>query len=250
MKPSSWDKQLGSPLPLKSAASQSDQTNNPSKDEVRNEVGAGCKSPRPHLSEGLGESFFLDILFHRMSALSMAIGFLFSSSDGRLHRSFYSFTVRGFHRLLTRKTDSRGTSLGRVGLRLRSAARPLCLSARQAAAAGRMADPGRGSLPSLPSSPPRLRELSAEGCLLPWPPQPQPAALRAQPRGRSLSPEDEHRRGQSPLPQTWSGGGILSRLDQVQTGAAAIPRARIGQSQSRNVVGGTDLQHPNSVCAS
>ncbi len=79
MKPSSWDKQLGLPLPLKSAASQSDQTNNPSKDEVRNEVGAnpskdevrnevgaGCKSPRPHLSEGLGESFFLDILFHRM----------------------------------------------------------------------------------------------------------------------------------------------------------------------------------------
>src|SRR5258708_40047842 len=60
MKPSSWDKQLGLPLPLKSAASQSDQTNNPSKDEVRNEVGAGCKSPRPHLSEGLGESFFLD----------------------------------------------------------------------------------------------------------------------------------------------------------------------------------------------
>ena len=67
MKPSSWDKQLGLPLPLKSAASQSDQTNNPSKDEVRNEVGAGCKSPRPHLSEGLGESFFLDILFHRIS---------------------------------------------------------------------------------------------------------------------------------------------------------------------------------------
>src|SRR5258708_17493842 len=71
MKPSSWDKQLGSPLPLKSAASQSDQTNNPSKDEVRNEVGAGCKSPRPHLSEGLGESFFLDILFHRVSAMAM-----------------------------------------------------------------------------------------------------------------------------------------------------------------------------------
>jgi hypothetical protein len=71
MKPSSWDKQLGLALPLKSAASQSDQTNNPSKDEVRNEVGAGCKSPRPHLSQGRGESFFLDILFHRMSDMAI-----------------------------------------------------------------------------------------------------------------------------------------------------------------------------------
>jgi hypothetical protein len=39
MKPLSWDKQLGLASPLKCAAIQSDQTNNPSKNEVRNEVG-------------------------------------------------------------------------------------------------------------------------------------------------------------------------------------------------------------------
>jgi hypothetical protein len=71
MKPSSWDKQLGLALPLKSAASQSDETNNPSKNEVRYEVGAGCKSPHPHLPEGRGEVFFLDILFHRISVMAM-----------------------------------------------------------------------------------------------------------------------------------------------------------------------------------
>jgi hypothetical protein len=43
---------------------------------VRNEVGAGCKSPRPHLSEGRGESFLLDILFHRMSGMAI------SATDG------------------------------------------------------------------------------------------------------------------------------------------------------------------------
>src|SRR6202451_2872000 len=39
MKPSSGDKQLGLASPWESAASQSDQTNHPSKNEVRNEVG-------------------------------------------------------------------------------------------------------------------------------------------------------------------------------------------------------------------
>jgi hypothetical protein len=34
MKPLSWDKQLGLALPLESAAGQSNQTKNPSKDEV------------------------------------------------------------------------------------------------------------------------------------------------------------------------------------------------------------------------
>jgi len=68
MKPSSWDQQLGLVSPREDAASQSDQTNNPSKNEVRNEVGLDVKSPRPHLSEGRGEAFLLDILFHRMSA--------------------------------------------------------------------------------------------------------------------------------------------------------------------------------------
>src|SRR5438876_11659770 len=70
MKPLSWDKQLGLASPRESAASQSDQTNHPSKNEVRT-GGAGCKSPRPHLSEGRGESFFLDILFNRMSVMAM-----------------------------------------------------------------------------------------------------------------------------------------------------------------------------------
>jgi hypothetical protein len=39
MKPSSWDKQLGLVSPRERAASQSDQTNTPSKNKVRNEVG-------------------------------------------------------------------------------------------------------------------------------------------------------------------------------------------------------------------
>jgi hypothetical protein len=38
---------------------------------VRNEVGAGCKSPRPHLSEGRGKHFFLDIPFHRMGVMGL-----------------------------------------------------------------------------------------------------------------------------------------------------------------------------------
>jgi len=58
--------------PRESAASQSDQTNHPSKNEVRR-GGAGCKLPRPHLSEGRGESFFLDILFNRKSAMAMFV---------------------------------------------------------------------------------------------------------------------------------------------------------------------------------
>src|ERR1700730_7182966 len=64
MKPSSGDKQLGMLSPLKSAAMQSGQTKNPSQDEVGLDV-----SHHIHLSlEGRGKYFFLDILFHRMSA--------------------------------------------------------------------------------------------------------------------------------------------------------------------------------------
>jgi hypothetical protein len=72
MKPLSWDKQLGLASPLQCAAIQSGQTNNPSmdKDEVGDEVGLDV-SPHPHLSEGRGESFFLDILFHRMSVIEI-----------------------------------------------------------------------------------------------------------------------------------------------------------------------------------
>src|ERR1017187_6144715 len=71
MKLSSWDKQLVLALPRECAASQSDQTINPSKNEVRNGGGAGCKSPLPHLTEGRGDAFLLDILFHRMSVIAI-----------------------------------------------------------------------------------------------------------------------------------------------------------------------------------
>jgi len=60
MKPSSWDKQLGLVSPLESAAIQSGQTKNPSKNEVGLDV-----SHHIHLSpEGRGKYFFLDILSH------------------------------------------------------------------------------------------------------------------------------------------------------------------------------------------
>src|ERR1017187_3774876 len=63
MKPSSWDKQLGLASPLECAASQSGQTNNPSKSVVGLDVSHHTRIfPR-----GRGEAFFLDILFHRMS---------------------------------------------------------------------------------------------------------------------------------------------------------------------------------------
>jgi hypothetical protein len=67
MKPSRWDKQLEMVSPLKNAAIQSGQTNHPSK----NKVGLDA-SRHAHLSlEGTGESFFLDILFHRMSDMAI-----------------------------------------------------------------------------------------------------------------------------------------------------------------------------------
>jgi hypothetical protein len=65
MKPSSWDKQLGLVSPRERAASQSDQTNTPSKNKVRNEVGLDV-SHHARISQRGGEMpFFLDILFHR-----------------------------------------------------------------------------------------------------------------------------------------------------------------------------------------
>ena len=70
MKPLSWDKQLGLASPLKCAAIQSGQTNNPStdKDEAQDEVGLDV-SHHIHLApEGRGKYFFLDILSYRMSA--------------------------------------------------------------------------------------------------------------------------------------------------------------------------------------
>jgi hypothetical protein len=53
MKPSSWDKQLGLASPRGSAASQSDQTNNPSKNEVGLDV-----SHYARISQKGGEKFF------------------------------------------------------------------------------------------------------------------------------------------------------------------------------------------------
>jgi hypothetical protein len=67
MKPLSWDKQLGLVSPLKHAASQSNETNNPSKNETGLDV-----SHHTHVSpEGRGKYFFLDILFHRMSEMAI-----------------------------------------------------------------------------------------------------------------------------------------------------------------------------------
>ena len=67
MKPLSWDKQLGLVSPLKHAASQSNETNHPSKNETGLDV-----SHHTHVSpEGRGKYCFLDILFHRMSVIAM-----------------------------------------------------------------------------------------------------------------------------------------------------------------------------------
>jgi hypothetical protein len=65
MKPLSWDKQLGLASPREDAASQSDQTNHPSNNEVG--VGVGLDvSHQARISQRGGEIlFFLDILFHR-----------------------------------------------------------------------------------------------------------------------------------------------------------------------------------------
>jgi len=57
MKLSSWDKQLGLVSPRESAASQSDQTNNPSKNKVRNEVGLDV-SHHARISQRGGEMLF------------------------------------------------------------------------------------------------------------------------------------------------------------------------------------------------
>jgi len=66
MKPFSWDKQLGLASPLKCAAIQSGQTKNPSK----NEVGLDVSHQTRTSPEGRGKYFFLDILSHRMSAIT------------------------------------------------------------------------------------------------------------------------------------------------------------------------------------
>jgi hypothetical protein len=66
MKRSSGDKQLGWASPLQSATSQSGRTNHPSENETGPDV-----SHHTRTSEGRGEVFFLDILFHRMSEIGI-----------------------------------------------------------------------------------------------------------------------------------------------------------------------------------
>ena len=67
MKPSSRDPQLGLASPLNYPANKSGKIKNPSKKEA----GAGCKSPALASCEGTGETFFLDIFFHRMSEMGL-----------------------------------------------------------------------------------------------------------------------------------------------------------------------------------
>jgi hypothetical protein len=57
MKPTSGDKQLGLASPRGSAASQSDETNNPSKNEVRNGAGLDV-SHHARISQRGGEKLF------------------------------------------------------------------------------------------------------------------------------------------------------------------------------------------------
>jgi len=58
MKPSSGDQQVGLASPRESAASQSEKTNNPSKDVVSNEVGLDV-SHHTRISRRGGEKLFL-----------------------------------------------------------------------------------------------------------------------------------------------------------------------------------------------
>src|ERR1700746_2983350 len=67
MKPSSRDSQLGLASPLNYAANKSGKIK--IKSPSKKEAGAGCKSPALASREGTGETFFLDILFHRMSGV-------------------------------------------------------------------------------------------------------------------------------------------------------------------------------------
>jgi hypothetical protein len=70
MKPSGRDHQLELASPLNYAAIQSGNINikSPSKKGGR----AGCKSPALVSREGTGKNFFLDIIFHRMSAIEIS----------------------------------------------------------------------------------------------------------------------------------------------------------------------------------
>src|SRR5215831_11936089 len=64
MKPSTWEKQLGLASPRKYAAIQRGKTKNPSKKETGLDASYNTRVSL----EGRENNFFLDILFHRMSA--------------------------------------------------------------------------------------------------------------------------------------------------------------------------------------
>ena len=70
MKLSSRDPQLGLASPLNYAANKSGKIKIKIKSPSKKEAGAGCKSPALASREGTGETFFLDILFHRMSEMN------------------------------------------------------------------------------------------------------------------------------------------------------------------------------------
>jgi hypothetical protein len=63
MKPLSWDKQLGLASPLQTAAGQSNQTNNPSKNEVGVEVGLDASHHTRIFLRGGENLFFLTSSF-------------------------------------------------------------------------------------------------------------------------------------------------------------------------------------------
>jgi len=67
MKPSSRD-HLGLPSPLHYAANQSGNVN--SKSPSKKEAGLDVSHQALVSREGRGENFFLDILFHRVSAIA------------------------------------------------------------------------------------------------------------------------------------------------------------------------------------
>jgi hypothetical protein len=69
MKPSSRDPQLELASPLNYAANKSGKIK--IKSPSKKEAGAGCKSPALASPEGTGETFFLDIFFHRMSEIEI-----------------------------------------------------------------------------------------------------------------------------------------------------------------------------------
>jgi len=76
MKPSTWEKQLGLASPRKYAAIQRGKTKNPSKKETGLDASYNTRVSL----EGRENNFFLDILFHRMSAIGISQQLTFSHS--------------------------------------------------------------------------------------------------------------------------------------------------------------------------